>query len=42
MTVAPDLVPTEDAPPAVIESKAAEPTDEVVSNAADDTTAVAS
>ena len=42
MTVAPDLVPTEDAPPAVIESKAAAPTDEVISNAADDTTAVAS
>jgi multiple sugar transport system ATP-binding protein len=42
MTVAPDLVPVEDAPPAVIESTAAEPTDEVISNAADDTTAVAS
>jgi multiple sugar transport system ATP-binding protein len=42
MTVAPDLIPTEDAPPAVIESKAAAPTDEVISNAADDTTAVAS
>ena len=42
MTVAPDLVPTEDAPPGVIESKAAAPTDEVISNAADDTTAVAS
>ena len=42
MTVAPDLVPVEDAPPAVIESTAAEPTDEVISNAADDTSAVAS
>jgi multiple sugar transport system ATP-binding protein len=42
MTVAPDLVPVEDAPPAVIESTAAAPTDEVISNAADDTTAVAS
>ena len=42
MTVAPDLVPAEDAPPSVIESKAAAPTDEVISNAADDPTAVAS
>ncbi len=42
MTVAPDLVPVEDAPPAVIESTAAAPTDEVISNAADDTSAVAS
>jgi len=42
MTVAPDLIPVEDAPPAVIESTAAAPIDEVISNAADDTSAVAS